>query len=273
MSIMSIWPQLLADMARASRACARDAGLAAHAGTRNAKGDAVRAFDVAAHERLLSLMDARLGAAGTAAEVLSEEGAPQKVGRGDVHWRVVMDPVDGSDNAARGLPLSAFACVVLPAGAPLDPRQVQAAIVAPIESETHWLLAEGRMAPAIAPSCVAAVPAALLSVELNHLRPGGRLAGLMERARGVRTYGCCSRALMLVATGALDAHIDIRGRLSPESWLAPAALLLAAGGAFALVDETLAPAAPPTDLSARTRILAAATPALLEALHSGLKED
>ena len=267
-----MWSRLLADMAKAARACARDSGLAGHTGGRNAKGDAVRAFDAAAHERLLALMDDRLAKASTAAEVLSEEGAPVQVGRGDVRWRVVMDPVDGSDNAARGLPLSAFACAVLPVGAPLDPARVEAAIVAPIEREAHWLLAEGRIEPAIAPSGVAAARDALISVELNHLRPEGRLAALMGEARGVRSYGCCSRALMLVATGALDAHIDNRGRLTPESWLAPAAILLAAGGAFALVDETLEPAAPPNDLSARTRILAAATPALLDALREGLKE-
>ncbi len=269
---MSIWPQLLVRMAEVARTCACDAGLAGHTGGRNAKGDAVRAFDAAAHERLLSLLHDQLAKAGEAAELLSEEGAPVQVGRGDVRWRVVMDPVDGSDNAGRGLPLSAFACAVLPAGAALDPARVEAAIVAPVETGRPWLLADGHVEPAIAPSRVTTVSDALLSVELNHLVVPRPLAALMGLARGVRSYGCCSRALMLVATGALDAHIDMRGRLTPESWLAPAAILRAAGGALAVIDEKLDPAAPPADLSVRTGILAAATPALLSALRARLGE-
>jgi myo-inositol-1(or 4)-monophosphatase len=272
-----MWAELLTELADIARARARDAGLAGHTGARNAKGDAVRAFDRAAHEALLARLQEALTQAGQAAEILSEEGAPRIVGTGAPRWCVVLDPVDGSDNAARGLPLSAFSAAVLPAGAPLMPDHVHAAVIAPVEGGL-WLLAEGRprswQAPALAPSGVTEVREALLSVELNHLAPAGALARLMKQARGVRAYGCCSRALMLVASGALDAHLDIRARLTPESWLAAAALLKAAGGAFALLDEKLRiTREAPRDLGARSRIIAAATPALLEAIIAQLHDN
>ncbi len=269
-----MWHELLGEMAHTALARARDAGLQALAGSRNRKGDAVRAFDVAAHDALLELLDARLVAVGCAAEVLSEEGAPQRVGRSGVQYRIVIDPVDGSDNAARGLPLSAFACAVLPADAPLDPTQVLAAIVAPVEGADYWLLDRTRgLRPSLRPSNVHSVSHALVSVELNHLFPSGALANLLGMARGVRSYGCCSRALMLVAAGALDAHIDIRARLTPESWLAAAAILHATGAAVALLDAHLQPAAPPCNLHTRHAIVAAATPALLDDVLARLKQD
>lgn len=45
---------------------------------------------------------------------------------------------------------------------------------------------------------------------------------LFSTARAVRSYGCASRAMALVAGGAIDAHIDVRSRLTPESFLAAA---------------------------------------------------
>jgi fructose-1,6-bisphosphatase/inositol monophosphatase family enzyme len=70
----------------------------------------------------------------------------------------------------------------------------------------------------------------MISVELNHHAPSPGLTRLMAAARGVRCYGCASRALSLVAEGATDAHVDARGRLTAESYLAAARLVIEAGG-------------------------------------------
>ena len=82
----------------------------AGAGTKNAKSDEVKLFDLAANDAALGV----LREFQRPVVVDSEEGGRQKIGSGTPRHRLVLDPVDGSDNWARGLPLSAFSCAVLP---------------------------------------------------------------------------------------------------------------------------------------------------------------
>lgn len=101
---------------------------------------------------------------------------------------------------------------------------------------------------------------AFLSSELNHFAPPPALGSLFGRARAVRSFGCASRAIALVASGALDAHIDVRGRLTPESFYAAALILEEAGGC--LVDPAGEPLGLAEGITHRSRLIAAATPAL-----------
>lgn len=111
---------------------------------------------------------------------------------------------------------------------------------------------------------------AVISIEFNHHTPEPRLAGVMAAARGVRSYGCASRALAFVAHGALDAHIDVRGRLTPESYLAGARLVIEAGGCVAGPDGAgLAIAHTLTD---RIALIAAASEALCRDIVAHLND-
>ena len=78
----------------------------------------------------------------------------------------------------------------------------------------------------------------------------------------MRAYGCASRALCLVALGALDAHIDVRNRLTPESFLAGSLLVTEAGGYISRLDGT--PFGSFRTLQDRTTLVAAATKELAE---------
>jgi len=199
-------------------------------GSKNAKGDDVKLFDLAANEAALGV----LRKLQLPVVVDSEEGGRQKIGSGTPQHRLVLDPVDGSDNWARGLPLSALSCAVLPVDAPLHPDWVEAALVGPLEEETPLIALKGSGAwcgkERLRTSDVRGVAGAMISVELNHHSPPPGLARLMATARGVRCYGCASRALSLVALGATDAHVDARGRLTAESYLAAARVVIEAGG-------------------------------------------
>jgi fructose-1,6-bisphosphatase/inositol monophosphatase family enzyme len=97
----------------------------------------------------------------------------------------------------------------------------------------------------------------MISVELNHYSPSPGLARLMAAARGVRCYGCASRALSLVAAGTTDAHVDVRGRLTAESYLAAARLVIEAGGWVS--DLHGAPLAAPENLTGRVSLVAASS--------------
>ncbi len=198
-------------------------------GAKNAKGDDVKRFDLVANEAaLVVLKKLQLSLV-----VDSEEGGRQEIGSGAPRHRLVLDPVDGSDNWARGLPLSALSCAVLPIDAPLHPDWVEAALVGPLEQDTPLIAIKGSGAwrgnDRLETSKARDVTEAMISVELNHHSPSPGLARLMATARGVRSYGCASRAISLVATGATDAHVDVRGRLTAESYRAATRLVIEAG--------------------------------------------
>ena len=204
--------------------------------------------------------------------LVSEETGELQTAENGARHRVVIDPIDGSDNQARELPLSALSVAVLSVDAPLHPDEVEAAIVGPLDGGEPWLVVLGEAAnrglQPLATSGVTRIEDAFVSVELNHHEPCPALMNVLARARAVRSYGCASRALALVASGNLDAHIDIRGRLTPESYLAGASLVAAAGGSVVGTDGKALPAT--WALTDRVDLIAAATPALAATLVAAL---
>lgn len=251
------WIERLAGLHRAVRSAVRDGGHET-VGARNAKGDEVKAFDVAANHAALQYLETLQ----VPLMVESEESeACIKLGTGVPRHRLVLDPVDGSDNWGRGLPLSAVCCAVLSVDAPLHPDFVESSLVGPLEWGVPLLAqrASGAWCGAarLETSGIRRVADAMISIELNHFAPPPRLAGVMADARGVRGFGCASRALAFVACGATDAHIDVRGRLTPESYLAAARLLIEAGGCLTGLDG--GPVATAHALTDRVALVAAAS--------------
>ncbi len=226
-------------------------------GSKNAKGDDVKRFDLVANKAALGVLrEFQLPLV-----VDSEESGRLEIGSGTPRHRLVLDPVDGSDNWARELPLSALSCAVLPIDAPLHPDCVEAALVGPIEQDTPLIALKGfgawRGSEPLKASQMRNIDQAMISVELNHHSPSPSLARLLAAARGVRCYGCASRALSLVAAGATDAHVDVRGRLTAESYLAAARLVIEAGGWVVGLDG--APLAAPESLTDRVSLVAASS--------------
>ena len=92
----------------------------------------------------------------------------------------------------------------------------------------------------------------------------------MQHARGVRAYGCASRAITMVATGALDVHVDLRSRLTPENFLAAALILEEAGGCVVSADGQ--PIQQIDSLVSRTNLIAAASAELAQEVVHALVE-
>ena len=229
----------------------------ASTGAKNAKGDDVKPFDLAANDAALAVFrQLKLPII-----IDSEESGRLQIGPNRPRHRIVLDPVDGSDNMACGLPLSALSCAVLPIDSPLHPDWVEVALVGPLEQDTPLIAFKNsgcwRGSDRLETSQVRDLSKAMVSVELNHFSPPKGLARLMASAKGVRCYGCASRALSLVAEGAIDAHVDMRGRLTAESYLAAARLVIEAGGCIAGLDGETLPAA--EDLTDRIGLIAAAS--------------
>jgi len=250
------WRELLPLLATTALQAAQTAGCQP-TGRKNAKGDVVKAFDFAADEAARNY----LAQAHIDGLLETEEGEPYKLGKGKPNWRIVIDPVDGSDNFVRGLPLSAFSCAVLRIEALLAPYNVEAGIVAPAEGGPPFQASRHKGArrgeTILRTSGKRTLKDSIVSIELNHLAPPRWLSRVMKKAAGVRSYGCASRALALVASGAIDAHIDARDRLTAESHLAGALLVLEAGGCVVAPDGSPLPGV--RTLTDRHSLIAAAS--------------
>jgi len=265
----SSWAERLLMLHRQVRSAVAKADRA-ETGSKNAKGDDVKRFDLVANDAaLVFLEELQLSLV-----VDSEECGRQEIGHGIPRYRLILDPVDGSDNWARGLPLSALSCAVLPIDAPLHPDWVEAALVGPLDEETPLIALKGsgawRGSGRLEASKVRSISKAMISVELNHHSPSPGLARLTATARGVRCYGCASRAISLVAAGAIDAHVDVRGRLTAESYLAATRLVIEAGGWVAGLDGT--PVAEAEDLTDRLGLIAASTRELCDEIVQVLSD-
>ncbi len=197
---------------------------------KNRKGDRQRGFDVAADVVVRRCLEEEFGSG----MILSEESEDHCFGERAPAYRFIVDPVDGSDNWARGLPLSSVAVAVLTADGPIALDCVVASLVGGLDEETPIVATRGegahRGAKRLQASGTRRIADAFVSCELNHFAPTTQVGELFSAARAVRSYGCASRAIALVACGAIDAHIDVRSRLTPESFLAAAAILREAGG-------------------------------------------
>ena len=197
---------------------------------KNRKGDVQRGFDVEADVAVRRHLEEQFGSG----IILSEESEDYRFGGSEPAYRFIVDPVDGSDNWARGLPLSSVAVAVLPADGPIALDRVVGSLVGGLDEKTPNVATRGegahRGVKRLQTSDTRRIADAFVSCELNHFAPTAQVGDLFSTARAVRSYGCASRAIALVACGAIDAHIDVRSRLTPESFLAAAAILGEAGG-------------------------------------------
>jgi myo-inositol-1(or 4)-monophosphatase len=201
--------------------------------------------DLAADEVAVAILDAAgLG-------VVSEESGAHGEGRDIV---VVLDPVDGSTNASRGIPWYATSLCALDSAGP------RVGLVANQATGARYWAVRGEGAHAdgrpLAPRAVKAVADAVVG-----------LAGYPPRHLGwgqMRALGASALDFCAVAGGLLDAFVDCtRDAHGPWDYLAGMLVCHEAGAATA---DAFGRDLVTTDHAARRTPLAAATPELLDAL-------
>lgn len=231
----------------------------------NAKGDRVKWFDIAADQAVRVYLGERFPCPVT---LMSEEGVLRCFGKGIPEFTMVLDPIDGSDNFDCRIPIAGMAVALIPADLPVSVDTVEYALVGDLitgktltAARRHGAYDNGM---AVHTSPVTRLNKALISCELNHYVMDKPLTGVLSCARGVRAFGCTTRALSMVATGILDAHLDLRQRLTPENFLAPSLIISEAGGL--LTDSAGKPLPDIQSLTERYSILASATSELHETL-------
>jgi myo-inositol-1(or 4)-monophosphatase len=243
----------------------------------NPKGEATRAFDAEAEQRALAYARAHL----PPFRVLSEESGEVRFGDGPPQYTLVIDPCDGSNNFRRGLRAVGFAIAVFPGHiSALDPALATYAFVGDIFSGSVYTAARGGGAyldgRPIHSSAITELRRAMLSINFGRVHvptnPGDvddprqsplpeTVWRLVSQISTVRRIGATTLDLCYVAQGAFEGYVDLRSRLTPENFLAPALIIEEAGGCF--VNEHGQPPGP-VQFTTGYRVVAAGNRTLLD---------
>ncbi len=224
-------------------------------------GDEALVIDRAAEDAVFRELDA-LGAPVTA--VSEERGQLAVAGGGAVH--VVIDPIDGSLNAKRALPMYSLSIAVSSGPTMAD---VEVAYVVNLADGEEWTCRRGE-GVFIGGEPVAPLEAGgdleLLGVDSATPFLVARAAPNLERtgAHRLRALGSIALHLCHVATGRLDAMLSLAPCRSVDA-AAGQLMVREAGGAVAFPDAGDG-ASPGLGLDMRSRIVAARDAELLERL-------
>jgi myo-inositol-1(or 4)-monophosphatase len=227
-------------------------------------GDETTAIDAAAEDVIV----ARLEATGDDFQLVSEELGQKTVGKGgSVH--VVVDPIDGSVNAKRGIPF--FALSIALAEGP-EMGDVVFGYVYDFGSGEEWTATNGKGAQLNGQELGDQRPKdsfEILSLEATHTpfvaETSPKLVGL---ARRVRIMGSLALSLCHLAAGRVDGVCSLKNARAVD--IAAAQLLVRERGLAIDLPAARPFDAAPLDTMGRSRVVAAATPALCEELFAAI---
>jgi myo-inositol-1(or 4)-monophosphatase len=237
--------RLLAIMVRAVRAggriVRRQFGWSLEVREKSSPADLVSNVDLEVEHRVIEILSREFPGAAVISEERENPEPPAEA--------FYLDPLDGTLNFLHGLPPFAISLACWREGVPLA-----AAVLNPLSGDLFTARRGGgarRNGRPIVCSGVSRLSHALVAAGWPYERAGrARLFAQMERvylaAQEVRTLGCASLALCLVAAGTLDAYWE----WGLQAWDLAAGVLIVteaggqvsalAGGAFRLADGEVA---------------------------------
>jgi myo-inositol-1(or 4)-monophosphatase len=231
-------------------------------------GDDTTAVDGAAEAAVVARLE-ELHARGVDFTLVSEELGERAYGGGP--WRVVVDPIDGSNNAKRGIPFFSLSIAVADGPAYED---VAFGFVHDFGTGEEWTAERGGGAFLDGARLGTVRPKEeieILSFEATTTAyVAERVGAMVGLAHRVRIMGSLALSLCHLAAGRVDAVCSLKPARSVD--IAAAALLVQECGlALELFDDPPF-AAGLLDLGARSRVAAAATPELVARLAGALRD-
>jgi myo-inositol-1(or 4)-monophosphatase len=228
-------------------------------------GDDTTAIDAAAEDAVVR----RLEVVGADFVLVSEELGERTFGAGGAK-RVVVDPIDGSINAKRGIPFFGLSIAVA-SGPTMD--DVVFGFVHDFGSGEEWVARRGEGATlngarlgAVRPKN----PIEILSFEGTTTEfVAAKAVAMVGVAHRLRVMGSLALSLCHLAAGRVDAVCSLKPARSID--IAAAQLLVREVGSAVELFEDPPFGAAPLDLGQRSRLVAAATPELCGQLACALR--
>jgi len=227
-------------------------------------GDLTRFIDQIAEKAVVDYLKKK----GLSCILVGEEGGVQKIGEKPEEYLIV-DAVDGTTNAVRGIK---FASASLAAASKDSLEEVEvAAVINLFDGELYAAEKDGGArldGKKISTSKVSELKDSIISIDISSTPERlSRVIPVMKAARRVRSLGAASLEICHVASGALDAHVDLRGKIRTLDFAAAMLILRESGGVFGLLDADGQKEIPLTKLK-RFSIVAAASERLYSQIVS-----
>ena len=185
-------------------------------------------LDEAAQYALVDALERR----GVSANLISEEGNVAINGGGPI---IIADPVDGTTNLARGL-FPAVTCLSVSEN--VYHTGTIAAVVKDLYTGKTYAAERGGGATLDDQPLMVATPrqlrSALITLDISKTPKLDRMISLLNTCRYIRMLGSSANEISLIASGNIDAHIDIRGTLRATDVAAALSILKEAGGVYAI---------------------------------------
>ena len=221
-------------------------------------GDETTAIDAEAEQAIVGRL-AQLHETGVDFVLVSEELGERTFGRDGAALHVVVDPIDGSMNAKRGIPVFSLSVAIADGRAMSD---VFFGYVYDFGTGEEWTAGRGdgarlNGAPLELPGPKDEVE--ILAFEATTTGSVAEVApGMVGLARRLRVMGSLALSLCHLAAGRLDAVCSVKPARSVD--IAAAQLLLRERGLAIELPEAPPLGDAPLDVTARSRVVAAATP-------------
>jgi len=218
-------------------------------------GDETTAIDAAAEDAIVAILE-RASAGGARFTLVSEELGERVFGDGSSAVRVVVDPIDGSLNAKRGIPFFSVS-VAVASGETM--KDVELGYVYDFGSGEEWVARRGGGAflderPLDGPGPKERIE--ILSFEATRTDlVAERVAAMVGLAYRTRIMGSLALSLCHLAAGRVDAVCSLKPARSVD--IAAAQLLVRERGLAIELPEAPPFGDAPLDVAARSRVVAA----------------
>lgn len=232
-------------------------------------GDKTRLIDAIAEKVALEYLERN----NLSCIFVGEECGVKRIGPSPSFY-LIMDGIDGTNNAIRGLKFASSSIALSPTGFLSD---LKAAVVIDlynggIFSAERGLGAKYEGRP-IKPSSLKSLREAIISVSISgNMESVRRSMPVMGRVRGVRALGAASLEICYVASGFLDAYIDLRGMLRTIDFAGGMLILREAGGVLLQPNGDEIPDVLLTEVK-RLSVVASASRELFEEIRSLLASN
>ena len=182
---------------------------------------------------------------------------------------LIIDGVDGTNNAMRGIKFASASIAMSPTKWLND---LEAAVVIDLYNGGIYAAEKDKGAKyngkPISTSTLKSIGESIISVNvtrsLDSLR---RITPIAERVRGLRALGSASLEICHVASGFLDAYIDLRGKLRTMDFAAGLLIIKEAGGVLLQPNGEEIPNIPLTEIN-RFSIIASANKNIFDEIIS-----
>lgn len=227
-------------------------------------GDKTRLIDAVAENTAMNYLERN----GFSCIFIGEECGIKKIGSSPEFY-LIIDGVDGTNNAIRGIKFVSSSIAISFTG---RLGEIEAAVVIDLHDGGIFSAERGCGAKhnnqSIKPSNVSNLKDAIVSVDVSRsMESIERTVPIMRKVKGLRSLGSASLEICHVASGLLDAYIDLRGMLRTIDFAAGMLIIKEAGGVFLQPNGDEIPNIPLTEVK-RFSVIASANKSLFDEIVS-----